>query len=182
MERRSLAFGGFAVPAAIFELFVQKSIGQFLVRLLEIGADGEDSAVDARFRFAVKIRSVASRLNTSRLSTRSIILRVSLPVGSRPKSFKTTRLYRVISSSRSFVGKSSLHPRGLPPQAPEGDWRARSWAPHPSVATRDLSAAIASGASPVRSLMTCHRMAGSASRSHLMCAGRGAKSWRMGLL
>jgi hypothetical protein len=30
------------------------------------------------------------------------------------------------------------------------------------------------GASPVRSLMTCQRMAGSESRSHLMCAGRGA--------
>jgi Transposase len=36
------------------------------------------------------------------------------------------------------------------------------------------SAAIASGASPVRSRMTCQRMAGSESRSHLMCAGRGA--------
>jgi len=43
-----------------------------------------------------------------------------------------------------------------------------------SVATRDRSAAIALGASPVRSLMTCQRMAGSESRSHLRCAGRGA--------
>ena len=49
-----------------------------------------------------------------------------------------------------------------------------SWAPQPSVETRDRSAAIASGASSVRSLMTCQRMAGSEARSHLRCAGRGA--------
>jgi hypothetical protein len=42
----------------------------------------------------------------------------------------------------------------------------------PSVATRDRSAAIVFGASPVRSLMTRQGMVGSESRSHLRCAGR----------
>src|SRR5437899_316168 len=95
---------------------------------------------------------------------RSIILRACLLAGSRPRSFKATRLLRVTRS----------HFRGSP-QYPAGDWAARSWAPQPSVAMRDRSAAIALGASPVRSLMTCQRMAGSESRSHLRCAGRGAK-------
>ncbi len=38
MERRAPAFGCFAVPAAIFELLAQESIGQYIVRFLEIRA------------------------------------------------------------------------------------------------------------------------------------------------
>src|SRR5690242_3331655 len=62
MERRAPAFRGFAVPAAIFELLAQELIGQCVVRLFEIRADAEDSAVDARFRFAVKERAVVEAL------------------------------------------------------------------------------------------------------------------------
>ena len=163
MERRAPAFRCFAVPPTIFQLLAQELIGQCVVRFLEIRANAKDSAVDARLRFAIKERPVVERLNTSPLSTRSIILRASVLAGSRPRSFKTTRLQRVI--------RSHFAP---PPQSPAGDCRARSCAPQPSVATRDLSAAIVLGASPVRSLMTCQRMAGSESRSHLRCAGRGA--------
>jgi hypothetical protein len=52
MERRAPAFGCFAVPAAIFELLAQELIGQCVARFFEIRADAEDSAVDARLRFA----------------------------------------------------------------------------------------------------------------------------------
>src|SRR5207248_3240537 len=69
MERRAAAFGTlgtlqlrFAVPAAIFELLAQESIGQCVVRFFEIRADAEDSAVDAGLRFAVKKRPVVERL------------------------------------------------------------------------------------------------------------------------
>ena len=53
------------------------------------------------------------------------------------------------------------------PLLPAGGCWASSWLPSLRVATRDRSAAIALGALPVRSLMTCQRMAGSESRSHL---------------
>src|SRR5262249_40541748 len=43
-----------AVPASILELLAQELAGQRLVRLFEIGAEAEDSAVDAGLRFAVK--------------------------------------------------------------------------------------------------------------------------------
>ena len=59
-ERRLL--GRFAVPAAIFELLAQESIGQRVVRFFEIRADAEDSAVDAGLRFAVKERPVVEPL------------------------------------------------------------------------------------------------------------------------
>lgn len=62
MERRAPAFWRFAVPAAIFELFAQELIGQGVVRLFEIRADGEDSAVDAGLGFTVKERPVVERL------------------------------------------------------------------------------------------------------------------------
>ena len=62
MERRAPAFGCFAVPAAIFELLAQESIGQCVVRVFEICADAEDSAVDAGLRFAVKERPVVEPL------------------------------------------------------------------------------------------------------------------------
>jgi hypothetical protein len=55
MERRALALGCFTVPAAIFELLAQELIGQCVVRLFEIRADAEDSAVDAGLRFTVKV-------------------------------------------------------------------------------------------------------------------------------
>ncbi len=53
VERRALAFGCLAVPAAILELLIQKLTGQCVVRLLEIRTDAEDSAVDAGLCFAV---------------------------------------------------------------------------------------------------------------------------------
>src|SRR5882762_6668615 len=52
----------FAVPAAIFELLAQELISQYVVRLLEIRTDAEDSAVDAGLRFAVKVRPAVERL------------------------------------------------------------------------------------------------------------------------
>ena len=78
----------------------------------------------------------------------------------------------VLQDDETVKGRRSHF--GPPANCRQRDWRARSWAPQPSVAMRDRSAAIALGASPVRSLMTCQRMAGSELRSHLMCAGRGA--------
>ena len=62
VEGRAPAFGGFAVPAAIFELLVQELGGQCVVRFLEISADAEDSAVDAGLGFAVKKGPVVERL------------------------------------------------------------------------------------------------------------------------
>src|SRR5260370_23879065 len=70
MERRAQAGGAFrgqegpcfAIPAAIFELLAQELLGQRVIRLLEIRTDAEDSAVDARLRFAVKVRPVVERL------------------------------------------------------------------------------------------------------------------------
>src|SRR5208283_2144055 len=62
MERRVPAFGGFAVPTAIFELLAQELMGQRVVRLSEICADTEDSAVDAGLRFAIKERPVVEPL------------------------------------------------------------------------------------------------------------------------
>jgi hypothetical protein len=54
MERRALAFGCFAIPSAIFQLLLPELLGQRIVRIFEIRANGQDSAVDARLRFAVK--------------------------------------------------------------------------------------------------------------------------------
>src|ERR1700686_5412240 len=54
MERGAPAFGCFAVPAAIVDLLAPELIGQCVVRFFEIRANGEDSAVNAGLRFAVK--------------------------------------------------------------------------------------------------------------------------------
>src|SRR5271170_3789854 len=70
MERRAQTWGAFrgqegpcfAIPAAIFELLAQELLGQRVIRPLEIRTDAEDSAVDARLRFAVKERPVVERL------------------------------------------------------------------------------------------------------------------------
>ena len=69
MEGRAAAFRTFwrrfhcfAVPAAIFELLAQELIGQPAIWLIEICANGEDSAVDAGLRFPVKERAVVERL------------------------------------------------------------------------------------------------------------------------
>ena len=58
MERRSPAFGCFAVPAAVFELLVQELFGQRVIGLFEIRPEAEDSSVDAGLRFAVEERTV----------------------------------------------------------------------------------------------------------------------------
>ncbi len=57
MKRRAPAFGRFAVPAPIFELFTQELIRQCVVWFFEIRTNAEDSAVDAGLRFAVKERA-----------------------------------------------------------------------------------------------------------------------------
>ncbi len=62
MERRAVAFGRFAIPAAVFELLAQELIGQCVVRFLEIRAEAEDPAVDAGLRLAVKERPVVEPL------------------------------------------------------------------------------------------------------------------------
>jgi hypothetical protein len=53
--------GSTAVPATIFEVLALKLIRQRAVRLFEIRADGENSAVDAGLSFAVKKRPVVER-------------------------------------------------------------------------------------------------------------------------
>lgn len=134
MERRSTAFGGFPVPAAIFELLLEELIGQCVIRFFEIRADAEDSAVDAGLRLAVKERPVAELLKHEALVD------------------ALDHFARLLADG---VETEVLQ---------DGE----------SVAMRDRSAAIALGAAPVRSFMTCQRMAGSESRSHFRCAGRGA--------
>ena len=164
-------FVRFAVPAAIFELFAQEFMGQCVVRFLEIRTDPQDSAVNAGLRFAVKVRPVVEPRKHEPLVD-AVDRFASLLAGGVQTE--------VLQDHETVEGdKAPLRP----PQFPAGDWTARSCAPQPSVATRDRSAAIGLAASPVRSLMTCQRMAGSESRSHLMCACRGAFSCRrMGLL
>src|SRR2546422_3957999 len=127
MERRAPAFGCFAVPAAIFELLAQELIGQCVVRFFEIRAGAEDSAVDARLRFAVKERPVVERLKHEPLVD-AVDHFASLLAG-----WVDTEVLQddesvedVISKPRSSFG---------PPQLPAGDWSARSRAPQPSVAT-----------------------------------------------
>jgi len=46
----------------MIQLLAQESIGQRVVRLFEVRADAEDSAVDAGLGFAVKIRSAVEPL------------------------------------------------------------------------------------------------------------------------
>src|ERR1700719_2643900 len=75
VERRAPAGGAFrrqegprfAVPAAIFELLAEELIGQCVVWFLEIGADTEDSAVDAGLGLALKVRSIVERLKDETL-------------------------------------------------------------------------------------------------------------------
>lgn len=166
MERRSPAPGRFAVPAAIFKLLTQKLVGQGVVRLLEIRTDAEDPTVDAWFRFALQERPVVERLEDEPLVDAVDHLASLLTGGVETEVFQ---------DDKAPEGNQVHCPPG---QLRAGDWRARSWAPQPSVAMGDRSAATASALSPVRSLMTCQRMDGSESRSHLMCADRGDSSSR----
>jgi hypothetical protein len=62
VEGRAPALGCFAVPAAIFELLVQELLGQCVVRFFEIRADAQNSAIDARLGFAMKVRPVVQPL------------------------------------------------------------------------------------------------------------------------
>src|SRR5215472_9327604 len=59
MEGGAAALGSFAVPAAIFELLAQELIGESVVGFFEVGAQGEDSTVDAGLGLAVKEAVVA---------------------------------------------------------------------------------------------------------------------------
>src|SRR4029077_4244180 len=92
MERGAPAFGCFAVPATIFELLGQELIGQCVVRLFEIRANGEDSAVDAGLRFAVKERPVVQRLKHEPLVDAVDHFASLLAGGLETRSIKTTRL------------------------------------------------------------------------------------------
>src|SRR5207253_2095675 len=62
VKRRAPAFGRLAVPAAIFELFANELLRQFVVRFFEIRAETENPAVDAGFRFPMKERPVVEPL------------------------------------------------------------------------------------------------------------------------
>jgi hypothetical protein len=137
-EERS-AFGCFAVPAAIFELLAEESMGQCVVRFLEIRADAENSAVDAGLGFAVKERPVVEPLKHEPL-----VDTVDHPASLFAGGVET----EVLQDDESVEGEKHqvlLRQGGLvdPGSTPApGDWKARSWAPQPSVATRDRSAAI----------------------------------------
>ena len=54
MERGSLAGRGLAVPAAVLELLAEQAVEQPVAGRAEIGARGEDPAVDAGLGLAVE--------------------------------------------------------------------------------------------------------------------------------
>src|SRR6266850_3912181 len=91
--------------------------------------------------------------------TRPTAFRARSLVGSSPKPRRSSRVNRL--DRQCGVAMSS-------PQLPSGRCWPRSWAPHPSEATRDRSAATTSAGSPVRSRITCQRIEGSESSSHCM--------------
>ena len=145
------------------------------MRFFEIRADGEDSAVDAGLRFAVKERPLVKPLKHQPLVDAVNHFASLLAGGVETEIHQDDESVKGNQQAPVLPRQISSPPAGPRAQSPAGEWRARSWLPQPSVATRDRSAAIARGAEqPVRSLMTCQRMAGSESRSQLRCAGLGA--------
>src|SRR3990172_10684957 len=88
-------------------------------------------------------------------------LRACSHLGSSPRFHRSCRVCRV--EDHTDVELPS-------PQVPSVFWSLSSWAPHPTVAIRDRSAATASADSLVRSRMTCQRIDGSESSSHFMTA------------
>jgi hypothetical protein len=95
----------------------------------------------------------------TRSRTRPTARRASSLAGSRPSSR---------SSERTCIVES--HPRfhAAPAHAPSAPWRASNRAPQPSVATLARSAATWSAGAPTRSRITCQRIEGSESSSHLI--------------
>jgi hypothetical protein len=173
MERRAPAFGCFAVPAAIFELLAQELIGQCVVRFFEIRADAEDSAVDAGLRFAVKERPVVEPLKHEPLVDAVDHFASLLAGGVETEVLQDDESVEGISKPGPPPA-NRLSTRGAPPQLPAGDWSARSWAPQPSVATRDRSAANRAGgcAGKVPHHLPADGRVGI--EEPLRCAGRGA--------
>ena len=56
MEGRACALWRFAVPAAVFELLADEAACEALGGAPEVGAEGEDTTVDARFYFSFEER------------------------------------------------------------------------------------------------------------------------------
>ena len=140
-ERRLL--GRFAVPAAVFELLAQELLGQCVVRFIEIRADAENSAVDAGLRFAVEERPVVEPLEHEPLFD-AVDHFASLLAGGVETEVLQDDQSVERNQQASVLRQIVRHPRACPSGRQEIG-RARSWAPQPSVATRDRSAAIALG-------------------------------------
>ena len=132
----------------------------------------ENPAIDARLGFAVKVRPVVEPFEHE-LFFDTVDHFASLLAGG--VETEVHQYDETVEGDKhlGLVGKSFAIRAERRPRAGRRLAREKP-APQPSVATRDRSAAIASGDSPVRSLMTCQRMDGSESSSHLRCAGRGA--------
>ena len=171
MERRAPALGRFAVPAAILEPLAQELISQWVVRFFEIRADGENSAVDAGLRFAVKERTVVEPLKREP-PVDAVDHFASLPAGGvEIKVLQDDEGIEVNKQVSVLLWQIISPPAGAPaPVASRRLGGEKLGSPAFGCNARPLGA-IASEASPVRSLMTCQRMAGSKSRSHLRCAG-----------
>ena len=67
VKGRTAAWWRVAVPTTVGELFGEELCGEGVIWFLKICADAEDSAVDARFSFAVKIRAIVERLKDEAL-------------------------------------------------------------------------------------------------------------------
>src|SRR4030095_2075977 len=106
-----------------------------------------------------------------------------------PSRTSPTALRALSLAGSSPMSRSSIrtcivefHPRfqATPPHRPSAHWRASSWAPAPSVATRARSAATSSVGASVRSRITCQRIEGSESSSHRMTDLLGFGTCRLG--
>ena len=117
MERRAAALGCFAVPAAIFELLAQELIGQCVVRFFEIGAEAENSAVDAGLRFAVKERPVVERLKHEPLVDAVDHFASLLAGGVETEVLQDDESVEGDKQAAVSFGKSSLHPGAAAPVA-----------------------------------------------------------------
>ena len=134
----------------------------------------KNSAVDTRLGFAVKIRPVVQPLEDEPLVD-PVDHFAGLPAGGVETEVhqdgETVEGNKQVPVVLRQIGSPPT--RGPAPVAGSSLAGEEVWSPQPSVATRERSAANVLGA-PVRSLITCQRMDGSESRSHLMCAGRSA--------
>jgi hypothetical protein len=145
LERRAQTGGAirgqegpcFAIPAAIFELLAQELLGQRVIRLLEIRTDAEDSAVDARLRFAVKVRPVVP-LASSRQSHRQALvwhydvlrgLDYLRNAGIKPDS-RVREAIKIVIERRHQNGRwplNLLHPEHIPLEMESSVGSASRW-------------------------------------------------------